>query len=159
MQSNLQKDFYTPLKTNKNRKEAIYAAHDRFYKGDIAKEFVRGAQEQGRLITMKDLANWRVKSEEPLSINYKEKTVYKMQQWTQGLVMLQALNILDSFDLKGMGYNSARYIHTIYQAMNISFADRDCYYGDPAFAPKEPMKVLLSKKYAKKRAKGMNLKK
>ena len=147
------------LKKGKSRKEAIYAAYDRFYKGDIAQEFVRGAQEQGGLITMEDLANWKVKIEEPLSVNYKGIEVYKMQQWTQGPVMLQALNILENFDLKGMGYNSARYIHTIYQAMNMSFADRDFYYGDPAFAPEEPMKGLLSKEYAKERAKTMNLEK
>jgi gamma-glutamyltranspeptidase/glutathione hydrolase len=147
------------LKKGKNRKEAVYAAYDRFYKGDIAKEFVRGAKEQGGLITMEDLANWKVKIEEPLSVNYKGIEVYKMQQWTQGPVLLQALNILENFDLKGMGYNSARYIHTLYQAMNMSFADRDFYYGDPAFAPEEPMKGLLSKEYAKERAKGMNLEK
>ncbi|MBK5279287.1 MAG: gamma-glutamyltransferase [Bacteroidia bacterium] len=147
------------LKKGKNRKEAIYAAYDRFYKGDIAKEFVRGAQEQGGLITLEDLANWKVKIEEPLSVTYKGIEVYKMQQWTQGPVLLQALNIVENFDLKGMGYNSARYIHTLYQAMNMSFADRDFYYGDPAFAPEEPMKGLLSKEYAKERAKGMNLEK
>jgi gamma-glutamyltranspeptidase/glutathione hydrolase len=133
------------LKKGKNRKEAIYAAYDRFYKGDIAKEFVRGCQEQGGLITMEDLAKWKVMQEEPLKTNYKGIDVYKLQQWTQGPAMLQALNILENFDLKSMGYNSARYIHTIYQAMNLAFADRDFYYGDPYFAPTEPIKGLLSK--------------
>jgi gamma-glutamyltranspeptidase / glutathione hydrolase len=141
------------LKKGKSRKEAIYAAYDRFYKGDIAKEFVRGAQEQGGLITEADLANWKVKTEEPMMVNYKGIEVYKLSQWTQGPVMLQALNILENFDLKSMGFNSARYIHTIYQAMNLTFADRDFYYGDPAFSPEEPMKGLLSKEYAKERAK------
>jgi gamma-glutamyltranspeptidase/glutathione hydrolase len=79
-----------------------------------------------------------------------------MQQWTQGPAMLQALNILENFDLKGMGYNSTRYVHTLYQAMNLAFADRDFYYGDPAFAPEEPMKGLLSKEYAKERSKLIN---
>ena len=144
------------LKKGKTRKEAIYAAYDRFYKGDIAKEFVRGAQEQGGLITEADLANWKVKTEEPMMVNYKGIEVYKLSQWTQGPVMLQALNILENFDLKSMGFNSARYIHTIYQAMNLTFADRDFYYGDPAFAPEEPMKGLLSKEYAKERAKQIN---
>jgi len=141
------------MKKGKNRKEAIYAAYDRFYKGDIAKEFVRGCQEQGGLITMEDLAKWKVIQEEPLKTNYKGIDVYKLQQWTQGPAMLQALNILENFDLKSMGYNSARYIHTIYQAMNLAFADRDFYYGDPYFAPTEPIKGLLSKEYAKERAK------
>lgn len=141
------------LKKGKNRKDAIYAAYDRFYKGDIAKEFVRGCQEQGGLITMDDLAKWKVMIEEPLKVNYKGIDVYKLQQWTQGPSMLQALNILENFDLKGMGYNSARYIHTLYQAMNLAFADRDFYYGDPYFAKDQPMKGLLSKEYAKERAK------
>jgi len=144
------------LKRGKSRKEAIYAAQDRFYKGDIAKEFVRGAREQGGLITEADLANWKVKTEEPMHINYKGIDVYKLSQWTQGPVMLQALNILENFDLKSMGFNSARYIHTVYQAMNLSFADRDFYYGDPAFPPQEPMQGLLSKEYAKQRAKQIN---
>ncbi len=145
------------LKAGKSRKEAIYAAYDRFYKGDIADEFVRGAQEQGGLITKADLANWKPIEEEPLQTNYKGIEVYKLKQWTQGPVLLQALNILENFDLKSMGYNSARYIHTIYQAMNLSFADRDFYYGDSYFPPEEPMKGLLSKAYAKQRSAQMRM--
>lgn len=144
------------LKKGKSRKEAIYAAYDRFYKGDIAKEFARGCQEQGGLITEQDLANWKVITEEPLMVNYKGIDVYKMQQWTQGPMMLQALNMLENFDLKAMGFNSARYIHTLYQVMNLTFADRDFYYGDPYFGPEEPMKGLLSKEYAKERIKAIN---
>jgi gamma-glutamyltranspeptidase/glutathione hydrolase len=144
------------LKKGKSRKEAIYAAYDRFYKGDIAKEIARGSQEQGGLITEQDLANWKVKIEEPMMTTYRGIEVYKLQQWTQGPAMLQTLNILENFDLKSMGYNSTRYIHTVYQAMNLAFADRDFYYGDPAFAPEEPMKGLLSKEYAKERMKLIN---
>ena len=144
------------LKKGKSRKEAIYAANDRFYKGDIATEFVRGCQEQGGLITTGDLAQWKVKIEEPLKVNYKGIDVYKLSQWTQGPMMLQALNILENLDLKGMGYNSTKYIHTLYQTMNLTFADRDFYYGDPAVAPEEPIKGLLSKEYAKERAKSIN---
>jgi gamma-glutamyltranspeptidase/glutathione hydrolase len=140
------------LKKGKSRKEAIYAAYDRFYKGDIAQEFVRGSQEQGGLITLKDLANWKPTIETPLQINYKGIDVYKLQSWTQGPSMLQALNILENYDLKSMGYNSPKYIHTVYQAMNLSFADRDFYYGDPLFSSQIPIKGLLSKDYAKKRA-------
>lgn len=147
------------LKKGKNRKEAIYAAYERFYKGDIAKEIARGCQEQGGLITEQDLANWKVKIEDPLMTNYRGIEVYKLQQWTQGPVMLQTLNILENFDLKSMGYNSSKYIHTLYQAMNLAFADRDFYYGDPAYAPEEPMKGLLSKDYAKERSKMINFEK
>ena len=140
------------LKKKKNRKEAIMAANDRFYKGDIAKEFVRGCREQGGLITLEDLAKWKPIEEEPLSVNYQGIEVYKLQQWTQGPAMLQALNILENYDLKSMGYNSPKYIHTVYQAMNLAFADRDFYYGDPYFTPHEPVRGLLSKEYAKQRA-------
>jgi gamma-glutamyltranspeptidase/glutathione hydrolase len=141
------------LKEGKSRKDAIQAAYDRFYKGDIATEFVRGVQEQGGLITMQDLANWKVKLEEPVSVNYRGIDVYKLTTWTQGPVMLQALNILENFDLKSMGYNSSRYIHTLCQAMHLAFSDRDFYYGDPDFPPVEPIKGLLSKNYARQRAK------
>ncbi len=141
------------LQHHKSRKEAIYAAYDRFYKGDIAREFVRGCQEQGGLITMEDLAKWKPVQEEPLHVNYKGIEVYKLQQWSQGPSLLQSLNILENFDLKGMGYNSTRYIHTIYQTMSLAFADRDFYYGDPYFPPQGPIKGLLSKEYAKERAK------
>ena len=145
------------LKKGKSRKEAIMAAYNRFYKGDVAQEFVRGCQEQGGLITMNDLANWKAVEEEPMHVNYKGIEVYKLQQWTQGPMLLQSLNILENFDLKQMGYNSTRYIHTVYQSLNLSFADRDFYYGDPAFPPAEPMQGLLSKEYAKQRAKTISM--
>ncbi|MFN5423606.1 MAG: gamma-glutamyltransferase family protein [bacterium] len=144
------------LKQGASRASAIMAAYNRFYTGDIAEEFVRGSKEQGGLITKQDLADWKVLEEEPLRINYKGIDVFKLQQWTQGPSMLQALNILENFDLKSMGYNSTNYIHTIYQAMNMAFADRDFYYGDPYFPPEEPMKGLLSKAYAAERAKQMH---
>jgi gamma-glutamyltranspeptidase / glutathione hydrolase len=140
----------------KSRAEAIYAAYDRFYKGDIGRELVRGIQEEGGLITAADLARWRVKIETPLSTSYKGIQVYKLPIWQQGPVMLQALNMLERVDLKPMGYNSPRYIHTLYQIMNLAYADRDFYYGDPAFPPDEPVRGLLSKEYAKARADGID---
>lgn len=138
-------------KAGKTRKQAIMAAYDRFYKGDIAQELVRGMREDGGLFTLADLANWKVKIEEPLCTDYKGIQVCKLQQWQQGPALLQALNILENTDVKAMGYNSPRYVHAIYQAMNLAFADRDFYYGDPAFPPEEPMQGLLSKEYAKAR--------
>lgn len=139
------------LKAGKGRRAAIYAAYARFYTGDIARELVRGVQEEGGLITLKDLAGWKVRIEEPLSTTYKGITVFKLPIWQQGPVMLQALNILENADLKRMGYNSPEYIHALYQAMNLAYADRDFYYGDPYFPPMEPVKGLLSKEYAKAR--------
>lgn len=141
------------LAQGRSRRDAIMAAYDRFYRGDIAEELVRSTREQGGLFTMDDLAGWRVRLEEPVSVNYKGVEVYKLREWTQGPAMLQALNILEPLDLKAMGYNSARYIHTVYQAMNLAFADRDFYYGDIYAAPQEPIRGLLSKTYARERAK------
>ena len=139
------------LAAGKSRKQAIYAAYDRFYRGDIAEEMVRGSREYGGLMTMEDLDKWQVHIEEPVSTSYKGIDVYKLTTWVQGPVMLQALNILEKVDLKGMGYNSSRYIHSLYQAMNLSFADRDFYYGDPYVPPVEPVEGLLSKAYADQR--------
>ena len=139
------------LKEGKSRKEAIRAAYDRFYRGDIARELVRGVQEEGGLITMGDLARWRVRIEEPVSTTYKGIAVYKLPFWQQGPAMLQALNLLEQADLKAMGHNSPAYIHALYQTMSLAFADRDFYYGDPYFPPEEPIRGLLSKAYAKAR--------
>jgi gamma-glutamyltranspeptidase/glutathione hydrolase len=141
------------LRSGKDRRGAIYAAYERFYKGDIAKDLVRSVRELGGLFTLEDLANWKVKIEEPVHTSYKGIEVYKLTTWVQGPVMLQALNILESFDLKSMGYGSAGYIHTLYQAMNLAYADRDFYYGDPSFSPAPPIEGLLSKEYARERAK------
>ena len=145
------------LRAGKSRKQAIYAAYDRFYKGDIAREIVRGMREEGGLFTMADLANWQVKIEEPLHTSYKGIEVYKLPIWQQGPVMLQMLNLLENVpDLAGEGYNSPRYLHTLYQVMNLAYADRDFYYGDPYFPPAEPVEGLLSKAYAKARFQEIN---
>jgi gamma-glutamyltranspeptidase/glutathione hydrolase len=144
------------LTAGKSRKAAIYAAYDRFYRGDIAEEMIRASTEYGGLMTMEDLDRWQVHIEESVTTNYKGIEVHKLTHWVQGPVLLQALNILEGIDLKSMGYNSARYIHTLYQAMNLSFADRDFYYGDPYVPPVEPIDGLLSKPYAQSRRELIN---
>jgi gamma-glutamyltranspeptidase/glutathione hydrolase len=144
------------LADGKSRQEAIMAAYDRFYRGDIAEELVRATQAQGGLITLEDLDRWQVHIEEPVTVSYRGIDVYKLTHWVQGPVMLQALNILENADLQAMGYNSSRYIHTLYQAMNLAFADRDFYYGDPYVPPHEPINGLLSKEYARHRYEQIN---
>jgi len=139
-------------KAGKDRKAAIYAAYERFYRGDIARELVQAVRELGGLFTLEDLANWKVHIEEPVHTSYQGIEVYKLNAWVQGPVMLQTLNILENFDLKSMGYDSTRYIHTLYQAMNLAYADRDFYYGDTSYSPGPPVKGLLSKEYARERA-------
>ncbi|MEZ5439868.1 MAG: gamma-glutamyltransferase [Lysobacterales bacterium] len=139
------------LAAGQDRKSAIMAAYARFYRGDIAAELARSTQAAGGLITTEDLANWQVRIEEPVSVDYRGIQVYKLTHWVQGPAMLQALNILENADLRAMGYNSARYVHALYQAMNLAFADRDFYYGDPYVDPVEPIDGLLSKAYARQR--------
>ncbi len=141
------------LANGASRRDAIMAANQRFYTGDIAREFVRASQVMGGLHTLDDLRNWRVHIEAPVQTRYKGIDVYKLDTWVQGPVMLQALNMIEQLDLKRLGYNSAQYLHTLYQVMNLAFADRDFYYGDPYFPPVEPLAGLLSKEYAAERVK------
>lgn len=144
------------LQSGRSRKEAIYAAYRRFYEGDIAEAFVAGSRAVGGLHTLEDLAAWQVYVEQPLRTTYKGIEVYKLDTWVQGPVMLQALNMAERVDLAAMGYNSANYVHTLYQIMNLAFADRDFYYGDPYFPPEEPRAGLLSKDYAAARLEGLD---
>jgi gamma-glutamyltranspeptidase/glutathione hydrolase len=139
------------LAAGKPRREAILAANERFYRGDIARELVAAVRAQGGLITESDLAGWRVRIEEPLKTSYRGIDVYKLTTWTQGPALLQALNLLEQMDVRALGHNSPAYLHAIYQAMNLAFADRDFYYGDPYQGPEEPIAGLLSKDYAKRR--------
>jgi len=146
------------LAAGKDRKQAIQAAYEIFYRGVIAEEIVRATRDAGGLFSAEDLANWEVKIEQPVSTDYRGIEVYKLTTWTQGPVMLQMLNILEGFDLKAMGYNSSRYVQTLYQAMSLAFADRDFYYGDPYFPPAEPITGLLSKEYAAQRRASISMK-
>jgi gamma-glutamyltranspeptidase/glutathione hydrolase len=141
----------TALAAGKDRKAAIMAAYDEFYKGGIARDLAAASREIGALITRDDLERWKPQFEEPVSTTYRGIDVYKLTTWTQGPSLLETLNILENGDVRSMGYNTAPYLHTITQAMQMAFADRDFYYGDPAFPPDEPIKGLLSKEYAKTR--------
>ncbi|HEY1240209.1 MAG TPA: gamma-glutamyltransferase family protein [Bryobacteraceae bacterium] len=135
----------------KGRKAGIVAARDRFYKGDIAREMVAFLQQHQAPFELPDFAEFFARIEEPASTNYRGYQVYKHGFGSQGPVMLEALNILENFDLKAMKHNSADYIHTVVEALKLAYADRDTYYGDPAFV-QTPAEGLLSKAYAKERA-------
>ena len=136
----------------KGRAAGVVAARDRFYKGDIAREMVAFLQKHGAPFELEDFSEFFARIEEPASTTYRGYTVYKHGFGSQGPVLLQTLNILEGFDLKGMGYGSADYLHTITEAMKLAYADRDTYYADPAFV-EVPAEGLLSKAYAKERAK------
>lgn len=135
---------------SQGREDALQAARDFFYKGEIAEEMARFSQEQGGLLTMEDLADFQAKLEPPAIGSYKGIDVYTCGTWCQGPVSIQALHILEDCDLKGMGHNSLEYIHTFLEAMKLAFADRHAYYGDPDFVD-VPLEGLLSKAYATQR--------
>jgi gamma-glutamyltranspeptidase/glutathione hydrolase len=137
---------------SKGREAGIAAARDMFYKGDVARDMVAFLQKQGSPWDYSDFAEFYARIEEPAKTTYRGYTVYKHSFGSQGPVLLQTLNILENFDLKSMGLNSADYVHTVTEAMKLGYADRDTYYADPAFV-KVPGVGLLSKAYAKDRAK------
>ncbi len=130
-----------------NRHAGLMAARDYFYKGPIAKRIGDYMQANGGLIAAGDFARFAAKVGEPVEADYRGYQVYKAGFWTQGPAMVEALNMLEGFDLKKMGHNSVDYIHTLTEALKLAMADRDRYYGDPDFV-KIPMAELLSKNYA-----------
>jgi len=122
--------------------------HDGFYRGDVAKNTAAYLKANGGIVTEADLAGYRPVEDAPIRVNYRGVDVYECPPNSQGFVMLEALNILEGFDLKKMGHNSAPYLHAVTEALKLSFADRNKYVGDPKFVPNIPMKGLLSKEYA-----------
>jgi gamma-glutamyltranspeptidase/glutathione hydrolase len=138
--------------SSRGRAAGIVAARDRFYKGDLAREMVSFLQKHGAPFDINDFSEFFARIEEPAHTTYRGYTVYKHGFGSQGPVLLQTLNILESYDLKGMGHASADYLHTITEAMKLAYADRDSYYADPAFV-QVPAEGLLSKTYARERAK------
>jgi gamma-glutamyltranspeptidase / glutathione hydrolase len=135
---------------NRGRKAALEAARDRFYRGDIAGEIVAWSEANGGLLSAEDLQGFVTKLEEPVSADYRGVTVFKCGPWSQGPVFLQHLRLLEGFDLRAIGHNSAPYIHLVVEASKLAFADREAYYGDPDFV-RVPIEGLLSKEYAQVR--------
>jgi len=139
-------------KAKGNRAAKIQAVHDLFYKGDIAKRFAKFSEANEGLIRYEDVAAFNAEVDTPRSTTYRGYEIHKTGFWAQGPVMLQALNILEGYDLKAMGHNSPLYLHTVIEAVKLAFADRDRHYGDPKFS-KIPEEMLLSKAYAAERRK------
>jgi len=134
----------------KGRHAALKAARDRFYKGDIAREMAAFSEANGGLFRYEDFANYTAKVEEPVSIDFHGYQIYKNASASQGPAELFALRILEGYDLKAMGHNSADYIHTSVEATKLAMADREKYLGDMDFI-KIPYAGLLSKEYAAER--------
>ena len=139
---------------SRGRIGGIQAARDMFYRGDIARTIVSCSEKVGGLITMEDLDGYQPEFDEPARASFQGYDVCAQSVWTQGPVLLQTLNMLAGYDLKGMGHNSSVYIHTVTEALKLAFADRDTYYGDPNFSS-IPVEGLLSKVYGAERAKNI----
>ena len=141
-------------KTNqsKGRHEALKAARDRFYKGDIAKDLAAFSEANGGLFRYEDFAEYTAEVESPVSINYRGYQIYKNPSSSQGPTELIALNLLEGYDLKAMGLNSPEYLHTSAEAVKLAMGDREKYLGDMDYI-KIPYDGLLSKDYARERRK------
>lgn len=142
------------LAAGKNRAQAIDAVRDLFYRGDIAKRIGAFSQSNGGLLKYEDMAAFKLQVEPAAQTTYRGYTVYKPGFWSQGPSMLEALNILEGYDMKSLPHNSPEYVHRMVEALKLAYADRDTYYGDPKFV-KIPMDVLLSKAYAEERRKAI----
>ena len=143
-------------KARGNRMAKIEAVRNYFYRGPIAKQIGDFSEKNGGLLRYSDMAGFHAEIDTPRTTNYRGYVVNKPGFWTQGPVMLEALNILEGYDLKAMGHNSPLYLHTVIEAVKLAFADRDRYYGDPKFS-KVPEETLLSKDYAAERRKQIDV--
>src|SRR5215831_21362791 len=130
-----------------SREAALQAARDVFYKGDVARRMVRALHDLAGLYTYEDFAEYTSPLEEPLSTTYRGHQLFTNRTWSQGITLLQALNILEGYDLAAMGHNSPQAIHVQVEALKLAFADREAYVGDPAHVD-VPVEGLLSKEYA-----------
>src|SRR5258708_1849136 len=131
---------------------------DAFYKGPLAKAIADDMQRRHGLLAAKDLADHHADWVQPLSTTYRGYQVFELPPNTQGVATLEMLNILEGFDLKTLGHNSAAYLHTLVEAKRIAFADRDAWLGDPASTPKAAVDRIVSKDYAGQRAKEIDAK-
>ena len=138
-------------KARGHRTAGIAAARERFYRGDIASAIGAFSERLGGLLRASDLAGYRARLEPPLRTAFAGREVLGQSAWTQGPVLMQALGMLATFDLRGLGHNSARYIHVVSEALKLAFADRERYYGDREDALAS-IGDLLAPAYLKERA-------
>jgi gamma-glutamyltranspeptidase/glutathione hydrolase len=152
LQNTLKELAQAERKARGNRARKIRAVRDYFYTGPIGKRIAAFSEANGGLISYDDMKRQKASFDEPRSGRYRGYEIVKPGFWTQGPVMIQALNLLEAYDLKAMGHNSPQYLHTVVEAVKLAFADRDRYYGDPRFS-KIPEQILLSSDYAAERRK------
>jgi len=133
-----------------DRARGLRLVADAFYRGPIARRIDAWSRANGGLIRYDDLATHTTRIEEPVSAGYRGLTIYKCGPWTQGPYLLEALQILDGFDLETMGHNRPEAVHQIVETLKLAMADRDTYYADPLFV-EVPLESLLLPEYASNR--------
>ena len=126
-----------------NRDAKLRAAHDYFYRGPVAKAIAEYHAQHGGFMTRDDLAAFEVPVESSIVASYRGYDVHACDVWCQGISLLQALKILEGHDLKALGHNTPDYLHLVAAALNLAFADREAYVGDPKFV-NVPTQALLS---------------
>ena len=133
-----------------SRADGLRAARDAFYRGPIAKSIVKSVENVGGILSLEDLANYQSEFAAPVGARFNGHEIHGQNTWTQGPMLMQTLNVLERCDLKSMGHNSPAYIHTVAEALKLSFGDREAFYGDPNFV-QVPLDGLLAKEYAAER--------
>lgn len=136
----------------RDRKAAIAAGRDAFYKGSLARRIAEADRQAGGVFSYEDLAGFHGRIEEPVTTSFHGFDIFKAGPWDQGPVLLQTFNILSGLDLAAMGHDSADYVHTVHEAIKLAYDDRNAFYGDPDFV-KVPIRGLLSADYASARRK------
>ena len=129
----------------------VDGGRDAFYRGEIARAMVRFSEEQGGILAMVDLADCQARWQEPIATTYRGHTVYEAPPNSSGHILLQELNIMEQFDLPGLGCNTAESIHLMVEAKKLAFSDREAYVADPDYVD-VPLAGLLSKEYGRERA-------
>jgi len=117
----------------RGREAGLQAAHDAFYRGDIAREIVRFQYKEGGFLTMDDLAEYHSRIEPAVSRMWRGHEVITCGPWCQGPALLEALLLLDRLGIDGLAHNSPDYLHRLVEAINLAMADREYHFGDPAF--------------------------
>ena len=150
-QENLARTIYRMIEAERNcagdRDAKLRATHDCFYRGPIAEDIAGFHARESGFMTKVDLAGFEVRGEASISCGYKDYTVHSCDVWCQGIVLLEVLKILEGIDLHALSLNSPDYIHTVAAALNLAFADREAYVGDPRFV-KVPVAGMLADDYA-----------
>ncbi len=139
-----------------SRVEGIQKARDVFYRGPVAQTIADSVASVGGIMSMDDLAAYKSQYDETVKTTFHGYEIHGQDTWTQGPALMQTLNMLENFDLRSMGHNSPAYIHTVAEAIKLSFGDREAHYGDPDFST-IPIDGLLSKEYAAERARLIDL--